>query len=236
MSDTAPRLPKILFYGDSNTYGWHEQPDGVVVRWPEELTWPGRLRTLLAHRAQVEIDGLSGRTSAFDRPPALGNGTGRMPGVLLNGVTWLPAALSRVMPVNILVVMLGTNDFNYQLNKTADEATDGIRQLIDIAQQNTCWREVTPYQPPKILVIAPPHIELAGTPNEKYFPHGDAPSAVFAQHLEHLVKEKGIHFYDAATVVPVAHDADGVHLSLEDHAALAAGVLPVLEAMLAELE
>lgn len=227
--------PTVLLYGDSNTYGWHELEDGTIVRWPVQQTWGGRLAEALKEKAIVEIDGLSGRTTAFDRPPARGNGTGSMPGSLLNGVTWLPAALSRVMPVEILVIMLGTNDFNYQLNKTAEEATEGVRRLIEVTQEDISWRELTFYHAPQILIVAPPHIELAGTPNERFFPNGDKPSAQFAEHLKALAEEKGVVFFDAASVVPVAHDTDDVHLSLGDHEALAKGILPVIEELIENL-
>lgn len=235
MTENSFYQPTILLYGDSNTYGWHELEDGTIVRWPLEKTWGGRLAEALQGKARVVIDGLSGRISAFDRPPARGNGTGSMKGALLNGLTWLPAALSRVMPLDLLVIMLGTNDFNYQLNKTAAEATEGIRRLVEVTQEDISWRELTFYHAPQILLVAPPHIELVGTPNERFFPNGDAPSAEFAEHLRALAEEKGVSFFDAATVAPVAHDTDGVHLSLGDHEALAKGILPVIEELIENL-
>lgn len=104
-----------------------------------------------------------------------------------------------------------------------------------MTQEDISWRELTFYHAPQILLVAPPHIELVGTPNERFFPNGDAPSAEFAEHLRALAEEKGVSFFDAATVAPVAHDTDGVHLSLGDHEALAKGILPVIEELIENL-
>lgn len=218
---TLPDNARILIYGDSNTFGWHELPDGKVIRYRVEDIWPYRLAGALGKRAVVEVDGLSGRTSAFDRPGADGNGTGSIPGMLLNGATWLPAALSKAMPLDLVIIMLGTNDFNAQLQKSPQEAAQGVVRLIDIVR-DCSWRSATGYKTPDILVLAPAPLNVAGGPNEKYFPGGQRSSEVFASVLEPVVRGRGAFFFDVSTCIAHAHDTDGVHFSEEDHRILAA--------------
>ncbi len=226
--NTPKEAKRILIYGDSNTFGWHEREDGVIVRHPLQSIWPQRLARALGDGVEVEVDGLSGRTTMYDRPEEPGNGTGDMPGTVLNGATLLPAALSRTMPLDLVIIMLGTNDFNRQLRKTAPEVAEGIGHLVDIVQ-GCQWRSLTPYRTPKVLVVCPVPKKLAGTKNEQFFPGADAPSAALFGLLKPLIKSKGIQLFNAGSVIDRAHDIDGIHFSLDDHRVLADALIPIVK-------
>lgn len=226
---------RILCYGDSNTYGWHEINDGLVTRWPVEATWPYQLAKALGPQVSLEVDGLSGRTSAFDRPESPDNGTGSLLGSHFNGARYLPVALSRTMPVDLVILMLGTNDFNAQLRRSPEESAQGIAQCLS-AIRNRSGYSLMPYRTPDVLLLSPPLLAMAGTPSEVYFPEADAKTQVIATHFAQVAHHYGVHFFDVAQVIPNAHDTDNLHLNLDDHTLLAQTLLPIVEGILHKRE
>ena len=222
---------RILCFGDSNTYGWHETTEGSVTRWPIASTWPYQLASALGPTIQLEVDGLSGRTSAYDRPESPENGTGSLAGNLFNGAHWLPAALSRTMPVDLVILMLGTNDFNAQLRLSPEASAEGIAQCLSAIHNRSGYR-LMPYPIPDVLVMSPPQLALAGTPDEEHFPGADAKTRVMAKHYEAVAHRFGAYFFNVAHVIPNAHDTDNLHLNEEDHARLAQALTPIVVSIL----
>ena len=97
---------RIMVFGDSNTFGYFEDAQGVIGRLPLNTAWPGRMASLLGSDYEVVVEGLSGRTTRIDSPER--SGTGIIPGAGMNGADYLPAALSSHMPLDMVVIMLGT--------------------------------------------------------------------------------------------------------------------------------
>ena len=89
---------RILFYGDSNT--WGDDPDNLGKRHPEGVCWVEQLEQLLPDGYRFFNEGLCGRTTAYDIPQEPGR----------NGLEYLPVVLSTVDPIDLIVIMLGTND------------------------------------------------------------------------------------------------------------------------------
>ena len=91
-------------------------------------------------------EGLSGRTTVFDDPlfPAL------------NGLAHLPAIAMSHAPIDLLVVMLGTNDCKERFSVNSQNIADGLRRLVNEAKRMDIWRDE-----PKILIIAPMIIDKA---------------------------------------------------------------------------
>ncbi len=55
----------ILCYGDSNTYGYNPSNG---LRYPEDIRWTGRLKSLLGDACRIIEEGCNGRTTVFDDP------------------------------------------------------------------------------------------------------------------------------------------------------------------------
>ena len=91
------RKKRLLCYGDSNTWGYIP---GSAGRYTFNQRWPGVLQNELVGRARVFEDGLSGRTTIYDDPFEKN----------LNGEKHLLAALKRCTPLDLVILMLGTND------------------------------------------------------------------------------------------------------------------------------
>lgn len=76
------------------------------------------------------VEGLSGRTTAIDSP--VRSGTGLIPGAGMNGAAYLPAALSSHMPLDMVIIMLGTNDLRKDRNRSASDIASSVAALASV--------------------------------------------------------------------------------------------------------
>ena len=72
-------------------------------------------------------EGLNGRTTVFDEPFRDGR----------NARTTLLAVLETHAPLDLLIIMLGTNDLKHHLNVSASESARGLGCLLQIALKVT---------------------------------------------------------------------------------------------------
>jgi lysophospholipase L1-like esterase len=205
-------MATILCYGDSLT--WGAVPNGGRLikkhRWTELLD-----QALEKH--QVINLGLPGRTTVWDDPFREGR----------NGSQYIQAALEIFGPVNIVVLMLGTNDLKRYFNAGAYEAAQGIEQLIHKI------REPNPHHfpNPKILVVAPPNIlSPKGELAEMY--HGAVEkSQNLHQHYQRIATKHHCGFLNAAGIINPS-ELDGVHLDIEGNRLLSEAIIPIIETMI----
>ena len=97
--NTGPNAIKVLCYGDSNT--WGRDPHGKGIRYPVNVRWTGLLQSKLGHDYDIIEEGLGGRTTVIDDPKREGR----------NGKTYLRPCLETHSPIDVITLMLGTNDF-----------------------------------------------------------------------------------------------------------------------------
>ena len=90
-------MKTILCYGDSNTYGYNPSNG---FRYPENVRWTGRLQSALGEGYKIIEEGCNGRTTIFDDP---------LEG-WKNGLGYLRPCLNSHKPVDIVIMMLGSND------------------------------------------------------------------------------------------------------------------------------
>jgi lysophospholipase L1-like esterase len=197
----------ILCYGDSNTWGAATvaRPDD---RYGPAERWPGVLRAELGADWLVIEEGLNGRTTVSDDPVEYYPDR--------NGRTYLPACLDSHRPLDVVAIMLGTNDLKARFNKSAWEVAQGVGVLVDIVKAAGVGRnggvpEVVVICPPVILDRLPLHPDLfAGAP---------AKSRGLAAQYAAVAAERSVRFFDAGSVIASsAHD--GFHLDPEAHAGL----------------
>jgi lysophospholipase L1-like esterase len=212
-------MKTILAYGDSLTFG--ANPAGG--RHPFEDRWPTALEMALAGEARVIAEGLSGRTTAFD--DWLTNAD-------RNGARILPTLLASHAPLDLIIIMLGTNDLKPAVCGSASEAARGMRRLIQVIKGHFAGEG----QPrPKMLIVAPPHIvDTDNVPLRTHFggiEHAKAQSHEFAQHYRQLAEEMNVAFFDASTVAK-ADPLDGVHLDAENTRAIGDALAPLAKELL----
>ena len=115
----------LLLYGDSNTHGTMPMPMqglGASGRFPRADRWPGRLAQLLPGW-EVIAEGHPGRTTLHDDP---------VEGAHRNGLTVLPAILESHRPVDVVLLMLGTNDLKARFSVTASDIALSLERLVRV--------------------------------------------------------------------------------------------------------
>ena len=223
---------RILCYGDSNTWGsvprWKDL--GVPSeRYDRETRWPGRLAALLGDGYEIIEEGLGGRTSIYDFPGESWR----------NGLPYLEPCLLSHRPLDLVILMLGSNDLHACLHPTAEHLGDGIRTLVKVVQGlPKCGRGGTV---PPILILSPSHIkealpqgrrEVYGFFNRE---QGTALSQQFAPVYRQAAEELGCFYLDAALYAQPS-DADGLHWMPESHRRLADALAEKIRIILAERE
>ena len=219
---------EILCYGDSNTWGCIPRWKDLGVpseRYDQDTRWTGRLSALLGDGYHIIEEGLGGRTSIYDFPGESWR----------NGLPYFQPCLLSHRPLDLVVIMLGTNDLHACLNPSAERLGDGIRTLVDVVRATPkCGRDNTP---PPILVIAPAHIKEAQGRKEVYpklgGEKGEALSRQFAAVYRQAAEDLGCHFLDAARYAQPS-DADGLHWMPESHRLLADALAQAIPAIFAE--
>lgn len=214
-------MKTILAYGDSITYG--ASPIMGGPRHAFEDRWPSALEAGLGGSARVIAEGLGGRTTAHDDWFANAD---------RNGARILPTILASHWPLDLVIVMLGTNDLKPFLGATALEASLGMRRLVQIIRGHAAM-DGSPA--PGIVLVAPPHLGKT-TVHPYMMDHfgqdaAIAQSKMFAQHYKARADELGTAFFDASTVAK-ADPADGVHLDARNTRAIGEGLVPVVKKLL----
>ncbi|HEX5828614.1 MAG TPA: SGNH/GDSL hydrolase family protein [Candidatus Limnocylindrales bacterium] len=206
----------IVCFGDSNTHG---VDPGTQARWPREVRWPGVLARELGDAAAVVEEGLNGRTTVWDDPYM----------DFRNAKPYLLPCLRSHAPVDVLVLMLGTNDLKTVFGRSAQEIAAGAGALVDLALASATGRDGGR---PAVLLVAPPRLGPVSDRSELW---GFGEARAKADELPRLYRTvaamKGVAFLDAAALVE-ADPADGVHLGAEAHGVLGRAIAAELGALL----
>lgn len=202
----------VLCYGDSLTWGWVPTSDGRdIERYPRELRWAGALQAELGSDFHVIEEGLSGRTTNLDDPI-----DGR-----LNGAAHLPTALATHSPVELVAIMLGTNDAKAYFRRSALDIAAGMARLGEIILTSSPTRVA-----PKVLLIAPPQIGRNRSPwFQDIFAGATEKIRRLPDLYERLAAYSNFGFFDAGRVIET-DGIDGVHLSPDSNVALGAALVP----------
>lgn len=208
----------LLVFGDSNSHGTPPiVTPGEYLRFDAELRWPRVMARALGEDWDVVEEGLPGRTTQHDDP---------IMGAHMNGQTGLRIALESHGPIDLLIVMLGTNDAKTRFNPTPERIVAGIAGLVDIALSEPMQTRHDGFE---VLVICPPPVEELG-PISGQFLGGAAVSAGLAPVLAAHCAARGVAFFDAGSVVEVSAQ-DGVHLEPGAHQALGMALVRVIKEM-----
>ncbi|PZX16342.1 lysophospholipase L1-like esterase [Palleronia aestuarii] len=206
-------MPHLLIFGDSNTHGTLAQPDPEGrLRLDTQARWAGRLAVGLGADWRITVEGLPGRTCTSDDPV---EGAGR------NGLTLLTPLLQSHAPIDIVAIMLGTNDQKARFAlRGIDIANSAGRLLVTVAQ-------IAPEA--RRLLICPPRVRETGAFAEMFAGAEDR-AASLPGHMERVAQEQGAAFFDANGVIAV-DPLDGIHLDAEAHETLARALLPVVRGL-----
>lgn len=207
-------VPRILCFGDSLTWGYDPETGG---RFAPADTWPGAMAAALGGQVDLVVEGLPGRTTVVDSPYAPGR----------SGAEFLGPLLESHAPVDLVVIMLGTNDLQDPLNLSARHAASGLWTLLDIALRSACGPAGAA---PEVLAVSPPHIVAPTGFMGVFYAGREQESRAMAAAYRPVAERAGAAFFDAATVVTPG--ADGVHLDVAGHQELGLALAPVVTDLL----
>ncbi|MCA0434142.1 MAG: SGNH/GDSL hydrolase family protein [Proteobacteria bacterium] len=210
-------MKTILAFGDSLTWGFEA---GTFKRHGFAHRWPNALALGLGGKAHVIEEGMNGRTTVFPDPTCTAE---------RNGAVALPILLESHHPLDLVIIMLGTNDVKYANRCRAFDASMGIERLVSLVKTHDYSAD---YAVPQVLIVSPPHI--VATEDEWFndlWGHAIAESQLFARHYKRVADNTGCHFFDAASVCK-ADPVDGGHLTASETHKLGEALVPVVKKIL----
>lgn len=210
-------MKKILVYGDSLTWG---SVPGEPRQHCSDVRWTNVMAKELGDGHEVITDGLRGRLTAYDENLADCN---------RNATQTLPTALYTNAPLDLIIIMLGTNDMQPHIAGTSIAAMQGMRRLVTIVQTHFAGPDIAN---PKVLIVSPP--KLCKTADEFYtgfFAGTIEQSYKLAEYYEQIAQEKDCSFFDAGSVAQTS-PIDGVHLDAENTVNIGKAIAPIVKEIL----
>ncbi len=203
-----------MCFGDSNTYG--ENPNGLA-RFPYNVRWTGRLQSLLGSEYHIIEEGLNGRTISMDDNV----------GVNKNGKKHIEILLTTHTPLDLVVIMLGTNDLKVRFSLTARDIAyamnDLIQKVLGFTQRETG-------KAPKVLVVAPSFVREETVAGES-FGNQRKKSEDLTKWYEEIAKQNNVEFMTLLGEVEPSLQ-DGIHLTAESHEKVAELMLKKIKSII----
>ena len=196
-------MKQILVYSDSLTWG-------IIPNTRKRLEfgdrWPGFMENKLNEaraNARVIENCLNGRRTAWDDPYKPGR----------NGLQGVQQVIEMHSPLDLVIIALGTNDFQSMHQLNAWHSAQGLKALIGEIRE-------APIEPgmsiPPILVVVPPMIETPKGPIAPKFSGGEGKILGLAEEYQLVATELDCHYFDCSSVTS-ASTVDGIHLDKNQH-------------------
>ncbi len=210
---------RVMCFGDSNTWGYIPETSG---RYDRHTRWPGVMSDSLSDDFEVVEEGLNGRTTVWTDP---------VDG-LMSGFDYLTPCLRSHKPLDLVLLMLGTNDLKDRYCVTAPEIAKSAGRLVKLIQQSdTCGPNGT--SAPNVVLMAPPPTIL-GLDGVGIRVNGSTKSQAFADHYSAVAKELKCEFVDVGRLIE-SSPVDGVHWSAESHKVLGQEMAKVVSFMASDV-
>ncbi|MFZ0441689.1 MAG: SGNH/GDSL hydrolase family protein [Methanobacterium sp.] len=190
----------VLCYGDSITWG---KTPADEKRMSTDERWTGILRNLLGDNYSIIEEGLPGRTTVWDDPVS---------GIYKNGLNYLIPCLDSHRPIDLCILMLGTNDLKKRFSLSATEIARGIVVLVEVIKKSEAGPEGSA---PKILLMAPPFITKSSKFSDE-FRNSYNKSQKLPDYYAKIANDYSLGFLDTSKII-VASELDGVHPDVVEH-------------------
>jgi len=209
-------MKRILCFGDSNTWG---QNPLTKERYDDLTRWTRVLASALGAEYEVIEEGLNGRTTVWDDP---------IEGYK-NGASYLVPCLETHRPLDLVVIMLGTNDLKKRFSLPASDIAEGAGVLVRLVLASTAGRGD---KPPYVLLLAPPPI-AALSDYADMFEEATPKSFKLGAQFQRIAEETNVSFLNTGEVI-VSSAIDGIHLDPSEHAKLGHAVAGKVREILGE--
>lgn len=204
-------MKTVLCFGDSNTWGY--DPNSITAphprRHPPHVRWTGVLAQLLGPEYRIIEEGQNGRTTVHEDPHVIGR----------KGRDYLIPCLESQKPLDLVILMLGTNDLKSTFNVPPGEIANGAAVLARLILNSDAGPGA---RPPRLLLLCPPQIgDLSHLPDlAAKIPDGRARSLALPRYYQALAATLGCDYLDTQPLVETS-PTDGIHLDPPAHAQLA---------------
>lgn len=188
-------MKSVLCYGDSNTWGF--DPVNSGARHPYEHRWTTVLQKQLGEEFLVIPEGLCSRTTVWD-DPLKGD---------VNGKNYLIPCLESHKPVDLVILMLGTNDLKARLSLPSCDIAAGAGVLADMILKSSAGPGG---KAPKVVVFIPPEVRKLTNYREVFGSRAQEISREFPEAFKKMAEEKNIPWVNTGEYVRFS-DADGIH-------------------------
>ena len=178
--------------------------------------WPGILQKLLGDDYEIIEEGLGWRTTIFDDP--------RPEFPERNGAKTLPIILETHLPLDLVIIMLGTTDTKEMMHLSSEETTEGMQKLIETIKN---YKVLKWTNTPKILVIVPPIVNEQWAIASQLFTGGSQKWQELIQSYKKLAERENILYLDPTTEVKV-NEEEGIHIDNENHMKLAKMIYEII--------
>ncbi len=207
-------MNQILIYSDSLTWGIIPNTRGRLAF---DKRWPGVFENTLnetGNSIRVIENCLNGRRTIWSDPFKDGR----------DGSQGLAQVIEMHSPLELVILMLGSNDFQCTHDNNAWLSAQGTAKLIQIIQQ----APIEPGMPiPEIMLVAPPVIIKPKGVIANKFKGSEERCVGLANELEKVAKEHSVHFFNAGSVTD-ASVVDGIHLDENQHLILGKAIANVV--------
>lgn len=212
-------MKTIICFGDSNTFGYNPRTAG---RFPEAIRWPRILQNELGDDYRVIEEGLNGRTTVFEDATEPGR----------SGIDYIRPCLMTNRPVDLVIVMLGTNDLKQRYMLTSDDLRRAMYALIRQIQTTDFGPR---YPVPEVLLVAPPALRQGKVPDMRaaFQAEAEALSEQFGDLYREVAEARECYFLNGDDVTATGQ-TDGVHLEEEGHELLAEALVDPVREILAD--
>jgi lysophospholipase L1-like esterase len=217
-------MKRILCYGDSNTWGYdpaaYNPATGMFGRYAYDVRWTGRLQSILGSSCHVVEEAYNGRTTCFSDPSFPGR----------NALEHFYVSFYSHEPLDLVVIMLGTNDVKDVFSAQACVIGWGLERLI----RNFFQVTMTCLSPNvQLLAVCPP--ELLPMCSGQFFGGFSPASQVKSKQLPEIYKDIAKRYqcgYLNASAYVRASDIDGIHMDPDAHAVFAEIIAEKIKKML----
>ncbi len=193
-------MKHILCYGDSNTHGYN--PAGG--RYDDNTRWTRQLANLLGSDYLILEEGLNSRTSSLDDPLA----------PYKNGMDFIVPCIETHKPIDLTILMLGSNDMKQRFAPSVEKITDSLHRLT---------KTILDVSEAPVLLVSPIHLgdNMENSEFASSFPQASIRiSHELGSALEKVAVHLGVAFLNAADYAKPSWE-DSLHLTAEGHHALA---------------
>jgi|TARA_B110000116_G_scaffold226909_1_gene207545 lysophospholipase L1-like esterase len=197
-------MKNILCFGDSNTWGYDP---ATKTRFSRDTRWTGLLQKYLGNDYYIVEEGLNGRTTNVDEKEEYNLGYFRKN---RSSLDLLPAIIESHYPLDLIVVMLGTNDLKSNFNRSSNQIAEDMKLVCQTIINNECFNSKS------LLLVSPTHIEENSDIILDSFINTNKKAMALAPLYENISKELGVEFLDASKIVKT-NTIDGIHWDANQH-------------------